>query len=195
MVDLYAIAIDDVRDIFGASPELAEELREAARTAFPPEKPRRRGFLPLIKPEVVDIHRPSADDLSVLLSGGFVPPERMVPSWRLFHALLDHRAADHQAVEIAPGELDAIEFDLSRNGLDSHYSLRRLAARELGIPLRGIDGGLIGYAKHTHVVETAEALRAVLPDVEPRTREVAEGFLVACDSAAADKDLDLIVLG
>lgn len=198
MLDLYAVGIDDVRDIFGADEQLAAELTAAAQEAFPPQAPRRRqGFLPLRRrgPEfTVDPSRPTADDLSILLSGGYVAPERMLASWRLFHALLQHRSAAHVRVEIDDERLDDVEFDLARHGLDTFYSLRRLGERQLGIPLRGLEGAIAGYAKQVHVVETSRALRAVRDEVGPDTRATVDEFLSACDAVATDSSLDLVVL-
>ncbi|SDL43544.1 hypothetical protein [Tessaracoccus oleiagri] len=197
MVDFYAVAIDDVRDMFGADGDLAEELIAAARVAFPEEPHRRRAFLPLMRraPEfTVANNRPTREDLSILLSGGYVSPERMRASWRLFHALLDHRSAAHITVDVTEEELERAEFDLARNGLDTYYSLRRLGERQLGIPLRGIEGHIDGYAKHVHVLETAAELRRVLGDVEPETRRIVNEVLGMCDVVAADPRLDLVVL-
>lgn len=197
MVDFYAVGIDDVRDMFGADETLAAELTEVARAAFPEKPERRRGFLPLMRRApgtVIDTAEPSRADLSILLSGGYVAPERMRASWRLFHVLLDHRSAAHIRCPLTTEELDEVEFDLARNGLDSHFSLRRLAERQLGIPLRNHEGHLTGYAKHVHVVETAGALREVIDDVEPETRRVVEEVLGMCDVVAADEHLDLVVV-
>lgn len=197
MVDLYAIAIDDVRDMFGADEALADELTRAAMGAFPDQRPRRRSFLPLTRrpPElVVDHTAPTRDDLSILLSGGYVDPDRMPATWRLFRALMEHRSSAHITVDVAPEAFEAAEFDLARAGLDTFYSLRRLGDRQLGVPLRGLEGRITGYAKHVHVIETAAALRAVIADVEPTTRGIVDQVLGMCDVVAPDDRLDLVVL-
>jgi hypothetical protein len=197
MVDFYAVAIDDVRDMFGADEALAGELVTAARSAFPDEPRRRRAFLPLTRraPEfLVGQGTPTKEDLSILLSGGYISPDRMLASWRLFHALLDHRSAAHITVAVTPDELEEAEFDLARHGLNSFYSLRRLGERQLGVPLRGVEGQLNGYAKHVHVLETAEALRGVVDEVAPATRRIVDEVLGMCDVVASDDRLDLIVL-
>lgn len=197
MVDFYAVSIDDVRDMFGADESLAEELTAVAQAAFPEEPRRRRGFLPLMRRArefAVDPNLPSKEDLSILLSGGYVSPERMLATWRLFRVLLEHRAASHISVEITKEGWDDVEFDLARGGLDTYYSLRRLGERQLGIPLRGLEGHITGYSKNLHVRDSADALRAVLDDVAPATREVVEQVLGICDVVAADEHLDLLVL-
>lgn len=196
MVDLYAISIDDVRDMFGADKQLAAELTQAARAAFPQPKHHRRGFLPLRRrgPELtVDPTRPTQSDLTALLAGGYIPPERMAASWRLFHALLTHRAAAHARVEASAEEFDAAEFDLSCKGLDSFYSLRRLGERQLAVPVHGGPDSLNGYAKHVHVVETLAALQAVSPLVEDSTRVVVEPVVEVC-TVAAERGLDVVLL-
>lgn len=201
MLDCYAITIDDVRDIFRADEQLSAELTAAASSAFPSHSRRSRGFWPLIRqsPTRVDPARPTTEDLTTMLSGGFIPPERMAASWELFRVLLAHRATEHLTIDIAARELDEAEFDLSRHGLDSHFSIRRLGERPLGIPLRAPAGRVCGYAKLVHVAETAAALRAVLEaddeesPIEASTREAADPLLGLCERAA-EKGLDLVVL-
>ncbi|NLE98315.1 MAG: hypothetical protein GX596_10080 [Propionibacterium sp.] len=197
MVDFYAVGIDDVRDMFGADESLSAELTTAARAAFPDPPERRRSFLPLMRRapgSTIDTNLPSSDDLSILLSGGYIAPDRMRASWRLFHVLLDHRSSAHIRSEISADELDAAEFDLARHGLDSFYSLRKLGERQLGIPLRTLEGQLAGYAKHIHVLETAAALRGVVDVVEASTRTIVNEVLGMCDVVASDDRLDLVVL-
>lgn len=196
MAEFYAVRIDDVRDMFGADPALAEELTEAARIAFPQDRRRRRPFLPLMRrtPEfTVDPNMPTSEDLSILLAGGYVAPDRVLATWRLFRALLAYRATAGQAIDITAEAWEEAEFDLSRHGLDSHYSLRRLAERQLGIPLRPAEGELCGYAKHVHVVETVDALRAVRDVVEPATQVLVDTVLGVCD-VAAEHELDVVVV-
>ena len=196
MVEFYAVDIDDVRAMFGADATLAAELTAAARAAFPAPKRQRRWFSPLMRrsPEfIVDPSRPTQDDLSVLLAGGYVTPERMAATWSLFRALLEHRSAAHVSIDVSSEEWDSIEFDLARSGLDSYYSLRSLGERRLGIPLSGHPGELNGYSKHVHVVETLDALRQVLGEVGEQTREVVTQVIEVGEQAVRN-ELDLVVL-
>lgn len=196
MVDLYAVSIDDVRAMFGADAGLAAELTGAAQAAFPAPTPRPRPFLPLMRrPREfrVDPAQPTREDLTRLLAGGFVPPERMAASWKLFRALLEHRAARHSHVEMDAHTLEAAEFDLARHGLDSYHCLRKLGERPLGIPLHGRPDAIDGYAKHVHVVGTRDALREVLPGVDDATRAIVEPVLEVCETAA-ERGLDVVTL-
>lgn len=166
---LYGIGIDAVRDIFGADPELAERLRASARTlgdATPAERRTLLGKLgPLFKrapATEVDANRPLARDVDALLSGGYVPPDRASQSWQVMHVWLGDLADCVTTVTI--DDLDDVEFDLARVGLSSEFSLRRLAERDLGIPLRPLPGQVVGYAKHRQAVETHHELARVLAD-------------------------------
>lgn len=196
MVDFHAVAIDDVRDLFGADERLAAEMRRVAAEAFPSEPGRRRPFLPLLRRPrefAVDPNRPTSDDLSILLSGGHVSPERTLPSWRLLRALLAHRAIATATVCTPSREWDGVEFELSRHGLDSHYALRRLGERQLGIPLRGVEGELNGYAKCVHVRETVAAWDAVWPLLAEEARALLQPVREVCRRAAG-AGLDVVVV-
>lgn len=196
MVDFHAVAIDDVRDIFGADAQLSAELSDVAARAFPAEPTKPRAFLPLLRRPrdfAVDPTRPTKDDLSILLSGGYVAPDRMLASLRLLHVFLEHRAAAHRSVDIPSSQWSSAEFDLARHGVDTHYSLRRLAERQIGIPLRGGDGDVNGYAKHVHVAETVAAWEPVVGELAPGSRALLEPVLEVC-RVAAERGLDVVVL-
>lgn len=89
---LYAIGIDEVRDVFRASPELAAELRRVAETAYPPKTtPPAPGLLGKLGPlfrrpagaPVVSPDTPVEADVADLLAARFIRPERQPAAWRL----------------------------------------------------------------------------------------------------------------
>lgn len=200
---LFAISIDAVRDIFGADAQLAERLRSAAATRFgpPPAPAPPKGFLARLglarrEPALeVDPRQPLAGDVEAVLAGGYVPPERMSQAWQLLEVFLEELSDAHGTQPVT--DVDELEFDLARAGLASDYSLRQLAGRPLGTPLRPDPEHLTGYAKHVHAVETAQALtvvadnagnefRAVLDSIQPTRRVLA--------AVAANPTLDLVVV-
>lgn len=196
---LFAISIDAVRDIFGADPTLAGQLRGIAASRFAPPAPQRpKGILGLFRRDrelEVDASQPIASDVEALLAGGYVPPERTRQCWLVLLAWLEELGAGH--ADMVVEELDTLEFDLARAGLHSDHSLRNLAAHPLGTILRALPGQTVGYAKHANAVETLDALTALRQTAEAefaaviaRTDPVA-GVLTA---VAADPNLDLVVI-
>lgn len=197
---LFAIGIDDLRDVFRADPALSERLRGLAAARFPaPGGSSRRRALTRVGPLLrrhpatqVDPARPSAADLELILAGGHVPTGRLLPCWRLFVAFLEELARDHRLVVIEDPE--ALEFDLARAGLPSQFALRNLALRPLGIPLPPLAGHIAGYTPHAHAAATLAALDAVGARAEglPRRAEAIREFLRV---VASDEALDLVVVG
>lgn len=125
-----AVAIDDVRDVFRAPPELAARLRAVAAEAFAPPTPAKRGWLgPLTKrhrPTEVDPSVPSSPDVQALLTGAYVPPDRQRQSWILLNLGLLSLSKATAAVALDPDGWVAVEWELARAGLNSDYAVRSL---------------------------------------------------------------------
>lgn len=200
---VFAISINDVRDIFGADAALADRCRAAAAKRFAPVL-RKRTMLERIGPlfardrtREVDPRLPLTGDVDALLSGGHIPADRLPQSWILLDAWLEEISTGTLSVTLA--DLDATEFELARAGLPSEFSLRGLGTRELGIPLHSLPGQHVGYSKHAHAVATAPHLRlahdvaaenpAAALDAVTGLVEFLEGF-----SREPDDALDLVVL-
>lgn len=165
---LFAININDVRDIFGADPLLAARLRGVAARNFTPAAPE-RSLLQKIGPlfsrhrsTEVDSNNPLSTDVEAMLSGGHIPVERLPQCWQLLLTWLEELAAQHQCVTL--DDLEDTEFELARAGLPSTCSLRSLASRELGIAPRPPHDQLVGYSKHPHVLQVSRELRRILGD-------------------------------
>lgn len=203
----HAISIDQVRDMFGADDALAARLREVAAAAFPGNRNRPRHMLGTLGPlftrdrsREVAPDAPLRSDIDALLAGRHVEPDRLVPSWQVFLAWLEALGA--RAVTVTVDDVDGVEFDLARLGLSSNFSVRRLAERDLGIPLRAIGRQVAGYSRGLHASETLRALDAVLAAREehvdpPRTSTTAVlGPLreVLGTVAASEGALDLVVI-
>ncbi|WP_147454027.1 hypothetical protein [Tessaracoccus antarcticus] len=168
---LFAIGINDVRDIFGADAPLAARLRDSAARHFA-APPHPRSLLSKLGPvfsrhpqSEVDPQNPLRSDVDALLAGGHIPVERLVQCWQVLLAWLGDLSA--QSLDITLDGLEALEFDLALAGLPSDFSVRRLASRELGTPLRPLPHQVVGYSKHQHVVETYTELRQVHDDAGP----------------------------
>jgi hypothetical protein len=195
-----AVAIDDVRDVFRAPPELAARLRTVAAEAFAPPTPAKRGWLgPLTKrhrPTEVDPSVPSSPDVQALLTGAYVPPDRQRQSWILLNLWLLSLSKATAAVALDPDGWVAVEWELARAGLNSDYAVRSLFDRPLALPLPPLPGQVAGYAKHVHAVETLDALAeaAARADLSPKGRD-AVASVVGVLRVAAEHDLDVVVVG
>ena len=195
-----AVAIDDVRDVFRAPPELAARLRAVAAEAFAPPTPAKRGWLgPLTKrhrPTEVDPSVPSSPDVQALLTGAYVPPDRQRQSWILLNLWLLSLSKATAAVALDPDGWVAVEWELARAGLNSDYAVRSLFDRPLALPLPPLPGQVAGYAKHEHAVETLDALAeaAARADLSPKGRD-AVASVVGVLRVAAEHDLDVVVVG
>ncbi len=196
-----AIAIDDVRDFFRADELLGARLRSVAAKRFAPPVPvKRRLFAPLTRrdPNVVaDPSQPDGADLATLLGGGFVAPERMAPSWKLLTAWLEELSRASRSVVWDDASFNTLEWELARAGLNSDYSLRSLADRDLGLPLRPLQGQVAGYAKHVHVVETYRALREAVARAElgAADRAFMDPLMSVLKVAASSPALDVVIVG
>lgn len=197
---LFAISIDDVRDIFRADDSLAERLRAVAAARFAAPSTARRGwFKPLLRrdPDTeVRADHPLRPDVDALLRGGYISPDRAPHCWSLVTAWLEELAAAHREVPWEPESFDRIEWDLAACGLNSDYSLRRLAERQLQVPLRPLPGQVVGYAKHVHVSDTASALAEAVanPELSQESRAFV-GPITEVLGVAVERGVDVVIVG
>ncbi|MDO4785252.1 MAG: hypothetical protein Q3997_09245 [Propionibacteriaceae bacterium] len=183
----FALGIDEVRDIFGAAPELAARLRAAAAEAFPaPDPPRRPGLLgwlgPVLKRDdrlIVDPRRPTRADVDTLLAGRFCPPERLVPAWDLLTVWLTSLAFGQATLLASPDQLSELEFSLARVGLPSPLALGTLLANDPQLPLLPPPGTSVGYAKHHHVRAVRAALEERMAELPGTDQDLLRPFLDA----------------
>lgn len=158
---LFAIGIDEARDMFSASPELAERLRASVAPLFPPppHKRRRRDLLgPLIRTSLLPASDvPLPGDAENLLAGHFVTPDRIPAAWMLVERWLHELSWGDYTTTLTPGDLETWDFDLARAGMSATYSVAALLTEDLGFPLRPLPGRHTGYTRHGHVVAATVA--------------------------------------
>ena len=182
---LYAIAADEVRDVFCASPDVAQEFRRVIADAFPPHTTEKApGLLgklgPLFrKPAGAVIVRPETPveaDVADLLAGRYILPERQVAAWLVLEAYLTHRAWSRHWIDLDVNRFNDLEFDLARAGVDPKFGLGKLVNGELGLPLQSYRGLSTGYTRHSQALEAASAWRNALPHLAPENRAIAEPY-------------------
>jgi hypothetical protein len=174
-LSLYGIAIDEVRDVFGAGAAEAAALRAIAAQRFPARSNRAPGLLDRLGPlfrrppdaPVVAPETPVAEDCERLLAGRHTPPHRLAASWRLLEAWVDAKAWGSYRATITARDVDALDFDLSRAGVPSEFSVRSLVARDPGLPLLPSPGLLAGYCRGGHALAAGEAWQPALGRLEP----------------------------
>lgn len=174
---LAAVAIDEVRALFGAPASEAAALRAIAAERFSPHAERAPGLLGKLGPvfrrppdaPVVRPDTPVREDCDRILGGRHVPPHRLAASWRLLQVWVEARAWSSQAFEIDEHALNAIEFDLARAGVSARHGVRALLIRDLEIGMLPAPGMAVGYCPGDHAVAAAAAWRSVLDDLEPAT--------------------------
>lgn len=184
-VRLYAIAIDEVRDIFGASEGVSARLREVAAERFTgtsPSAPGRLGSLgpafrrapdaPVVRPDV-----PSGSDVEALLAGRYVAPHRLTACWLLLEAWIDAIAWGSAGREVTEAQLNEFDFDLTRAGVPSRYGLRSLLTNGLGIALLPCPGLAAGWVSLGHAQSMTAAWRPAIPDLDEAHQEAATALL------------------
>lgn len=192
---LHAISVYDVRDMFGADPDLAAELRRIASNVFSvpaSEQQRKPSMIQRIGPMfrrdplavVVGHDDPTPSDWEALIAGRFVEPSRLIASWKVVDAWVDERDYGTTTFTLTTAQAEAFDFALTKAGLHSQYSLGALMANDIALPLRPAHGMRIGYAKNSHVLATAQALRAVVARVDEPWRGGAEHLLAFLDDFA-----------
>lgn len=174
---LYAIGIDEVRDIVGANPTLREKLLPLAEQAFAPpaESPPPTGLLGKLGPlfrrpvgaVVVDEGRPCPEDFERLVAGQWIPPERLSPTWRLFEALVAARSWGTTRFDVDEAFVSQLDFDLTRAGSPSAFGLASFLHSGARIGLTTMTGLKLCYWVNGHASSADEAYAEVVEELEP----------------------------
>ncbi|HET9302825.1 MAG TPA: hypothetical protein VFO20_08615 [Propionibacteriaceae bacterium] len=172
---LYAVGIEEVRSMFGASPQVADHLREVARRAFaPPAEVGRGGLLSKLGPifkrvpgtPVISPTQPEPHDVEVLLAGAYVPPERAGATWRLLETLVQGIAWGSTRMSLTPQSLDDLDFALARGGVSASVGLRHLLNSTMSLNLVPVQGLTVGWHPHHKALAMAAAYRSAIQDIK-----------------------------
>jgi hypothetical protein len=197
---LYAVGIEEVRGMFGASPQVAEHLRAVAQRAFAPPSlasshdPIGRGGLlsklgPIFKrvpaTPVISPTQPEPHDLEVLLAGAYVPPDRTGATWRLLEALVQSIAWGSIRMGLTAQQLDDLDFALARGGASASLGLRHLLNSTLSLNLIPVSGLKVGWQPHQKAMTMAEAYRSAMPGIKTEEqREMINSLTIWLDGFA-----------
>ena len=191
---LYAIGIDEVRGMFGASPGVAAHLREVARRAFaPPSVADRGGLLSKLGPifkrvpatPVISPTQPEPHDVEVLLAGAYVPPDRTGATWRLLETLVQGIAWGSTRMGLAAHQLDDLDFALARGGVSASVGLRHLLNSTLSLNLVPVQGLTVGWHPYQKAVAMSAAYRSAMPGIKTdEQREMINSLTIWLDGFA-----------
>jgi hypothetical protein len=199
---LYAVGLDEVRGIFGASAEAAPRLRAMAQQAFTTAPDRARtGLLSKLGPifrrppavQVISPTQPEPQDVEVLLAGGYVRPERTGATWRVLETLVCGLAWGSTRLSLSSETLDDLDFALARGGVSAAVGLRHLLDTGTGLTLVPVQGLTVGYHRYETALAMAGAYRAALPQIQSSEKQQVvnalaswlDGFVPWSQAAAA----------
>jgi hypothetical protein len=172
---LYAIGIEEVHDMFGAPPELAERLRAQADAALaPPPATERSGWLSRLGPifrrvpgaPVLSPDDPRPADLERILTGDYVPADRILVTWQLLELLIKENSWGTTRLWLEREQLDTLDFALARGGVHAAAGLWHLLHNQTELPLFPPQGTLIGYHPFDQVAWMADSYRAAMPEIK-----------------------------
>lgn len=184
---LYALGIEELRGLYGAPPGRAEEFREAAARAFAPRPERApAGLLSRLGPifkrppaaPVLSPTQPTRADVDTLLTGTYLPPERMGATWRVVEALAQHLAWGSARLTLTPQLMDEIDFALVRGGAPAALGLRHLLQSGTGMNLLAVQGLTVGWHPHDRARVLAQAYRTAASELEDDDQRAAVSALV-----------------
>lgn len=184
---LYAIGIDEVRGMFGASGSQADQLRQIAQQALAPTgPPRSTGLLTKLGPIfkrppaalVVSPTQPAPHDVEVLLAGAYVPPERTGATWRVLEILVQGYAWGSTSMSLDQQSMDDLDFALARGGVSAAVGLRHLLSSTTSVNLLAVQGLTVGWHPHEKALAMAGAYRAAMPQVKTREQQEVVAALV-----------------
>lgn len=168
-LQLYAIGIDEVRDIVGAGPRLREKLLPLAQRAFAPPasstSQESTGLLGKLGPllrrpvgaAVIDERQPRPADFERMVTGQWIPPDRLAATWRLFEAVVAAQAWGTMRFELDEVFVNQLDFDLTRAGSPSTFGLSSFLHSGARVGLTPMPGLELCYWVNGHASAAAEA--------------------------------------
>jgi hypothetical protein len=172
---LYAIGLEEVRGMFGASPPVAEHLRGVAQRAFaPPVEAGRSGLLGKLGPifrrvpaaPVISPTQPEPQDVEALLAGAYIPPDRMGATWRLLETLVQGTAWGSTRMRLTEAELNDLDFALARGGVSAAVGLRHLLNNRTDLNLMPVTGMTVGWHRHEKALAMNAAYRSAMREIK-----------------------------
>ena len=182
---LWAVGIDEVREIFSADPEVADRLRTAAAARFRTDLPRQPGLLgklgPLLRPSSDPAAPrpgvPGVEDVDDLLAGHHIPPQRLAPAWTLLEFWIGTLSWGSGEWPLTTAGLTDLDFDLARARVPTRYGLSDLFAKGLGISLSRCENLAAGFVPAEQANRMAAAWALGAAELEPANQPVATGII------------------
>lgn len=178
---LYAIGIEELRGMIGADPGYAERLRDIAGRAFAPASVGARGggLLSRLGPlfrrvpgtPVVSPTDPEPHDVELVLTGAYVPHERMGAAWRVVETLTQGMAWGSTRMELPSHGMDDLDFALARGGVSAAVGLRHLLTCTTSVGLLPVSGLTVGWHPYAKALAMAGAYRAAMSELKTQQQQ------------------------
>ncbi|GAB3711603.1 hypothetical protein [Mariniluteicoccus flavus] len=177
-VALYAVGIDEIRDLIGATPETAERVRPLADELWPWSPPARPGLWNRLTRRTPDpVHRdpaaPTPEDIDGVLTGRYATPDRAGAAWMVVEGLTGRLARDQLHLDLESATVEGFDYALARAGAPSEAGLGRLLRADARLGLAPAPGRRACYLPGTDAVRGA-ALLADLDIADRGHRELAD---------------------
>lgn len=172
---LAAIAINEVHEMVGAAPAVADRVRPAAERLITAEPGRRSGLLSRLRrrPEPVPEQLFTAADLDTVLAGRYPEPDRALACLCALEAMVSAQAWGTRELELTPRQMEEFDFALARAGVPSAVGLERLVESDAGIALAHAEGLKLCAIDNQQVRTAAAQLTGVRVDDQGHTQLLA----------------------
>ena len=182
---LYALGIDEARDLFGVTEERRDDIRRLARSALGLEPPpqRTRLWAALFRDDphrpagAADPDAPTMVDVEAMLSGRHVAPDRKAARWRLTEILVSSLAHDRLRLDAGPQLVDTTDFALASVGAPAGLGIRALIDTPATLPLLPLPGVRLGCVRGTVAEAMARTYATHAPLItRPECRALVDGL-------------------
>lgn len=169
---VYAVGIDEVRDLIGADPPTAEHARRSAASLVGGVSVGERGRLKklLRRPAPATLRRadsPTVADLNIVLQGRYAPPERATACWTVLEHLIADMAWGCLALDLDARGVADLDFAMARVGGSAELSVGRWLRSDARICLTRDPGLCVGYVPHSAVRDSGARLSGLDLTADP----------------------------
>lgn len=173
-VNLYAVGIDEVRDLLGATPERAARVRPLADQLWPAREPAaqpaaRIGLWARLTGRgaqhgAPDPTSPTPADIDAVLAGRFVGPDRAPATWRVLEGLVGRLAHASLDLDLDESGIESFDYALAKAGAPADAGLGRLLRSDARLGLTPVPGRAAAYVSHAAALRGAALLADLTVD-------------------------------
>lgn len=178
---LYALGIDEARELFAVPEDRRDQFRDLARSelGLAPQKDRSRLWAALFRHDPhgsptrsSDPDAPTMDDVEAMLTGRHAGVDRNVARWRVTETLISAWAHDRLCLRAGPELVDAADFSLAILGAPAALGIRTLIDTPAMLPLLPLRGVRLGYVRGSVAEAMAQTYATHAPQLKEPDRRV-----------------------